>query len=109
MTKMLRIRREYGESFCDVVKGYAELGYSRTLTAAVLGINLSYFRQLCSRFDLHRHYKPQGEMRRDCKGGGGGWPKGRPRFTRHKPIERNGFVWRPGEPTYHYLRSLGRP
>ena len=79
MTKMIAIRYEYGEPFSAVVSGYADLGYSRRMTASVLGINLSYFRQLCTRFDLHKHFRPQVEMRRDCKGGGKGWPKGKPR------------------------------
>ena len=82
MTKMALIRKEYGESFKEVVRGYAEMGYSRSFTASTLGINLSYFRQLCTRFDLHRHFKPQGQMRRECRQGTnstGGWPKGKPR------------------------------
>jgi len=107
MTKMLQVRREYGESFCDVVRGYAELGYSRRLTAAVLGINVGYFRQLCSRFDLHRHFRPQALMRPDCKGRGRGWPVGVPKLSIRKPIEHGGSLWFPGEPTYHYLRSRG--
>lgn len=103
MNKLLAVRKEFGEPFVDVVRGFAEMGYSRRMTANVLNFNLSYFRALCTRFDLHRHFKPQGKMRRDCKGGGVGWPKGVPKVSLRGPIEHNGRVWFPGEPTHSYL------
>lgn len=86
MTKIIRIRREFGEPFREVVKGFAEMGYSRRATAEILDINLSYFRQLCTRFDLHRHFKPQREMRPECRshGGGKGWLKGKARYVPRK-------------------------
>lgn len=89
MSKMIQIRKDYGEPFVDVVRGFAEMGYSRSMTAATLGINLPYFRQLCTRFDLHRHFRPQNEMRQECKGGGKGWPKGtpRPRAPKYKDTD----------------------
>jgi hypothetical protein len=89
MNKLLAIRLEYGEPFVDVVQGFAKMGYSRRATADVLGVNLSYFRALCKRFDLHKHFLPQAQMRQECRGGvrmgGNGWPKGkaRPRGVRY--------------------------
>lgn len=80
MNKLRQTAKEYGEPFIDVVKGYAEMGYSRRATAEILGYNLSYFRQLCLRFNLHRHFKKQKDMRRECRRtSGGGWPKGKKR------------------------------
>src|SRR5690242_16404655 len=70
MSKMLEVRREFGEPFADVVRGFAEMGYSRTATAQALGFNLPYFRTLLTRFDLHRHFKPQREQRPECRGKG---------------------------------------
>ncbi len=110
MNKLMAIRKEYGEPFVDVVRGYAELGYSRTFTAEVLGINLSYFRALCARFDLHKSFLPQGEMRQECKGGskgGGGWPKGvaRPRAVTYSDEQLLAEVRR--IPDYSLHRNMG--
>lgn len=80
MNKLRQIAKEYDEPFVEVVKGFAEMGYSRRATAEILEINLSYFRQLCTRFDIHRYFKDQKDMRRECrKTFGGGWPKGKKR------------------------------
>ena len=81
MNKLRQTAKEYDEPFVDVVKGYAEMGYSRRATAQILGYNLPYFRQLCARFNLHRHFKLQKDMRRECRKttGAGGWPKGKKR------------------------------
>jgi hypothetical protein len=84
MTKVQQVRKEFDEPFRDVVKGFAEMGYSRSFTAKVLEINLSYFRQLCTRFDLHQYFKPQSEMLLECKPKGKGWPKGKKRKRREK-------------------------
>ena len=78
MNKMRQISKEYDEPFTDVVRGFAEMGYSRRATAQILNINLPYFRRLCDRFGLHPHFKPQQDMRDECKGHGNGWPKGKP-------------------------------
>jgi hypothetical protein len=84
MTKVQMVRKEYGEKFSDVVAGYARMGYSRTFTANLLDINLSYFRMLCSRFDLHKHFRKQRDMLPESRGvgvpkTGGGWPRGKER------------------------------
>ena len=86
MTKVHQVRRKFHEPFRDVVKGFAEMGYSRRATAEILEINLSYFRQLCTRFDLHKYFKPQSEMRPECRSRSskGGWPKGKPRNVPRK-------------------------
>jgi hypothetical protein len=83
MTKILQVRKEYQESFSKVVYDYAQMGYSRRFTATLLGFNLSYFRQLCSRFDLHKYFKHQSNMVNDCKPKGKGWIKGRSRDARY--------------------------
>lgn len=97
MTKMHNVRHEFGEPFSDVVKGFAIMGYSRRATAEILEFNLSYFRQICKRFDLHRHFKPQREMRPECRGVGKtrkGWPKGkkRPYAPKHTSEHLLGLV-----------------
>ena len=71
MSKITDIEAEFDEPFSDVVKGFAIMGYSRQATANILEINLSYFRQLCDRHDLHRYFKKQKDMRPECRGGGG--------------------------------------
>ncbi len=76
-TKIQAVRKEFDEPFRDVVKGFAEMGYSRMATAEILEFNLSYFRTLCVRFDLHKYFKPQKEMRDECKHFFVGWPKGK--------------------------------
>ena len=86
MTKIQEIRKEYGEPFREVVRGYARMGYSKTATAQVLEISLSYFRQLLTRFDLHRFFDPS-TYNDSCKsygyGSGKGWPKG---VSRDSPV-----------------------
>ena len=78
MGKIADIEAEFDEPFTDVIKGFATMGYSRKATAEILEINLSYFRELCTRYDLHRYFKKQKDMRPECrKGGGVGWPKGK--------------------------------
>ncbi len=84
MGKIADIEAEFDESFSDVIKGFAIMGYSRTATADILEINLSYFRQLCKKYNLHRHFKKQKDMLPECRGKGvprkrGGWPKGQKR------------------------------
>ena len=107
MNKLMAIRLEYGEPFVDVVRGFAEMGYSRRATAAVLDLNLSYFRQLLVRFDLGRHFLPQSQMRRECKGAGTGCPKGtsRPRAAVYSNDQLLAEVRR--LPSYSLSRHLG--
>lgn len=76
MNKLLQIRREYDEPFVDVVKGFAEMGYSRRFTARVLGFNVVYLIALLNRFGLQRHFRSRRDMLPECKGPG--WPKGKP-------------------------------
>jgi len=86
MTKIYTVRYEFKESFHDVVKGLATIGYSRRAVADVLNFNLSYFREVCTRFNLHQYFKPQCDMLPECRSHGKGWPKGKkqvrkPRYT----------------------------
>lgn len=80
MTKIETIEEEFDEPFDETVKSFARMGYSRRAVASILEINLSYFRQLCTRKGLHRYFKKQKDMRRECRRQGytrGGWPKGK--------------------------------
>lgn len=87
MGKLLEIRKEFGEPFVDVVKGFAEMGYSKAATARALGIADRYFRDICRRFSLDKFFpKTASERRRECRGSGIGWPKGKPRGTSHNKV-----------------------
>ena len=46
MTKAEMIEAEFDEPFDEVIKGFAEMGYSRRAVAEILEINLSYLRLL---------------------------------------------------------------
>lgn len=85
--KINEISAEFKETFPEVVKGFAAMKYSRRLTAKTLGINYSYFRQLCTRFKLHQFFHTQRNQIDECRGknvtGKRGWPKGK---KRNKPI-----------------------
>ena len=97
-------------SACEAIRIHAEQGCSRTLTAKTLGIARQTLQRICERFDLDKHFKPQGEMMESCRTGNAsenGWPKGTKKPGLRKPIEHNGFVWMPSEPTHAYLYSQG--
>jgi len=80
MTKIESIEDEFDEPFNDVVRGFAIMGYSKRAVAGILEINLSYFRQILSARDLHKHFKKQKDMREECRGGGNkGYWKGKKR------------------------------
>jgi len=68
--KVVAVEVEFGEPFADIVKGFAEMGYSRTVTAGALGFNLSYFRNLLKRSDLDAYFLPQAQQRPECRGKG---------------------------------------
>ena len=77
MTKAELIEAEFDEPFDEVIRGFAEMGYSRRAVAEILEINLSYLRILLRRRGLTDLFLPQSEMRRECRSSGGtGWPKG---------------------------------
>ena len=104
MNKLRKISKEFGEPFIEVVKGFAAQGCSRTLVAGTLGMTRQTLQRYCERFDLDQYFLEQIDMRRECRPSGGkGWTKGEPRFSLRKPIEHNGFIWHPGEPTYFFL------
>lgn len=107
MNKLMAVRKEFGEPFVDVVRGFAELGYSRSATAEILGFNLSYFRHLLTRFDLHKCFPEQANMRRECKPQGKGWPKGlkRPRGKIYTDDHLLAEVRR--LPEYSFARCMG--
>ena len=52
------IRQEYGEPISEVIKGFASLGYSKTLTAGTLGMDYQTFTRWLDRLDLDKHFIP---------------------------------------------------
>lgn len=84
MSKVSDIEDEFEESFSEVVRGFALMGYSRTATAGILEVNLSYFRMLLTKHDLHKHFKKQKDMREESRSGGSHYWKGRKREFKPK-------------------------
>lgn len=79
-----RISAEFDAPTIDVIKSFAESGYSKRLTAAALGIGRSTLLDYARRRGIV--FKNRKELRPECKpvhGGKGGWPKGK---TRNNPI-----------------------
>jgi hypothetical protein len=64
MTKIQSIRKEFGEPFRDVVHGFAEMGYSRKMTAGILEINARWFYEICKNYNLNQYFVPY-KSRRD--------------------------------------------
>ena len=87
MGKLQEIRKQQGCLFSEAVQKHAAEGNSRALTADLLGVDLSYFRQLCDRFDLHGYFKAQEDMKRICRPTPPGWPKGKPDTRRKRGIK----------------------
>ena len=67
--KILSVEEEFDESFEDVVRGFAEMGYSQQAVAQILEFNRSYFRELLRRMDLTGCFLPQRLLRPECRGG----------------------------------------
>jgi len=76
MNRLLQVRKEYGEPFVDVVKDFAEMGYSRRFVAGMLGFNVQHFIDTLNRFGLQKHFRLHRDMRPECKSPG--WPRGKP-------------------------------
>lgn len=74
-----RIQSEFEESFADVIKGFAIMGYSKRATASILEISLCNFRRLLKLYAPNAPWKKQINMRDECKAKSPGWPKGKPR------------------------------
>lgn len=102
-----KIRKEYG-SLKAACQWYGqELKMSKNATAAEFGIPIATFHRWLTRFDLHGFFLPRKKQR------GQSWGKGTPRpgsgrrdeirLSSRKPIEHNGVLWYPGEPTHSYL------
>ena len=73
------IRQEYDEPASKVVSDYASLRYSKTLTAACLGITKPALNRLIDRFKLHNQFAARADLAPQCKPQGNGWRKGRKR------------------------------
>jgi len=69
-TKIQSIRKEFGKPFRDVIRDYADEGYSCHRTAILLGMNDNTLRNYCTQFDLHKYWKPVSERRPECRGVG---------------------------------------
>ncbi len=83
-TKLKAIRQEFGEPFRDVVHGFAVMGYSKRATSEILGWHRQTFLTYCQRYAPDAPWKPQRDQRRECRGQGKGWPKGK---RREKPLK----------------------
>ena len=53
---MRRISKEYDEPFVDVVKGLAEMRFSKAETARTINVSRGYFYELLDRFNLHDYF-----------------------------------------------------
>lgn len=109
MTALQRIRKENeGQPAREVIRDYAEMGYSKRSVAKNLGISRSTLASICARFDLDKHFdKSQSELRPECRGGGKGMVKGHAFLGRRNPILHAGNIYHPGEPMHHYLWEKG--
>lgn len=67
MTKIQQVRREFGDSFQNVVRGFAEDGISQRLTAASLGMTRTTLVYHCRRFDLLHLFKPRSQQAAICR------------------------------------------
>jgi len=85
LTKVHAIRKEFDEPFKDVIHWFARMGYSKKMTSEILEINRDYFwRTLLPRYAPNAEWKPQVDMKSDCKPHGKGWPKGKERLKPQK-------------------------
>lgn len=80
VVKLIDIRKEYGESFVEVVKGFARMGYSMRLTYKTLGIGERRFYKLVARFGLRDLFVKE-NYNEQCQWKGAGWPKGKSRMN----------------------------
>jgi hypothetical protein len=79
MNHLRRIKNEYNEPAVDVITGFAEMGYSRHMTAKILGMDYGTLKKICERYDLTKHFKPPSEFcaaSRPGNRGNGGMKKG---------------------------------
>lgn len=57
MTTQREVAREHGMSFEKAVMGYADDGYSMTMTAQIIGMSPSAFTRLCHRYGWRERFK----------------------------------------------------
>lgn len=86
----LEVRREYGESLTEVIKGYALMGYSRRAIAEILNVPESTFHGIVKRFGLESKFNTK-NYNESCKARSNkprsGRPKGIPGPRRHTDEE----------------------
>lgn len=75
-TLVQKIRREFGESFKDVLAGFARMKYSKRCTALTLGITTSYFNVYLKRYAPDVQFPARKDLNEACIPKGKGWPKG---------------------------------
>ena len=108
MTKLLAIRREYGEPFQSVVRSFASMGYSKRAVCSILEYNRGTFKSECDRFDLNKYFRKQADMRTECKPHGKGWVKGRKRNRMPKYSDEYllSLLSKHGDLTYNTFSNL---
>lgn len=86
----LEVRREYGESLTEVIKGYALMGYSRRAIAEILNVPESTFHSIVKRLHLEDRFNPK-NYNDSCKPHStkprSGRPKGIPMQRRYNDDE----------------------
>lgn len=80
----LEIRKEYGESLSEVIRGYARMGYSKRATSQAMGITLPALLLWCMRLGLDGCFSRL-NYNESCRPlNKEGWPKGKPRHKRKR-------------------------
>ncbi|MFA5323347.1 MAG: hypothetical protein WC373_11810 [Smithella sp.] len=67
--KRKAVEEEFDEPFADVVKGFADFGYSMKFTAGLLGYHEEGFRQLVHKEGWRHYFKAQRDMVPECRSG----------------------------------------
>lgn len=110
MTKVAQVRKEFGEPFRDVVNGFALMGYSKAATAEILEISRDYFtKHLLPVYAPDAPWKPQKDMRPECKPRGKGWPKGKPRNKPQKYTDEELLALVAKYPSFTEFRDKAEP
>jgi len=75
--KRQEIAKEHGMPFKETIKGYADMGYSMTMTAKIVGFSVSSFIRLCDARDWRHWFKTA----HDCLGHKEGYEYRKGQFT----------------------------
>lgn len=96
------IRKEFDEPMSDVIKGFAQMGYSMLATSRAMGIGTQAMSAWIKRLGL-RHHFDRSNYNEVCKpiNKKGGWPKGKKRDRRVKYTDRELLSYVATCPQYH--------